>query len=71
MITALNRQQTRPIKKSSSLKPRSRRSKSHGQASLSNYGIILFIGQKEAAEQSMHLSQYKVHSVSGLFNSLY
>jgi hypothetical protein len=37
MITALNRQQTRPIKKSSSLKPRSRRSKSHGQASLSNY----------------------------------
>jgi hypothetical protein len=37
MITAFNRQQTRPIKKSSSLKPRSRRSKSHGQASLSNY----------------------------------
>jgi hypothetical protein len=41
MITALNRQQTRPIKKSSSLKPRSRRSKSHGQASLSNYRIKL------------------------------
>jgi len=40
MITAFNRQQTRPIKKSSSLKPRSRRSKSHGQASLSNYPAV-------------------------------
>jgi hypothetical protein len=37
MISPLNRQQTRPIKKSSSLKPRSRRSNGSTQASLSNY----------------------------------